>query len=87
MWETIQANLQERYKPFSGHVKNVIDGSEYRKLCESSGILAGSNCLSTLLNTDGIPIFNSSFVSVWPVFLAINEIPPRERYVFMYISF
>lgn len=29
MWETIQANLQERYKPFSGHVKNVIDGSEY----------------------------------------------------------
>ena len=85
MWETIQATLQERYKPFSGHVKDVVDGSEYRKLCESSGILPGSNCLSTL-NTDGIPIFNSSSVSVWPVFLAINEIPPWERYVFMYIS-
>lgn len=62
LWETIQANLQERYKSFSGHVKDVIDGSEYRKLCESSGILAGSNCLSTLLNTDGIPIFKSSSI-------------------------
>lgn len=85
MWETIQATLQERYKPFSGHVKDVTHGSEYRKLCESSGILPGSNCFSTL-NTDGIPIFNSSSVSVWPVFLAIHEIPPRERYVFMYIT-
>lgn len=62
LWETIQANLQERYKPFLGHVKDVIDGSEYRKLCESSGILAGSNCLCTLLNTDGLPIFKSSSI-------------------------
>ena len=35
--------------------------------------------ISMLFNTDGAPLFQSSGISLWPVFLAINEIPPTER--------
>ena len=84
MWEKIQNNTQERYQPSSGHIKDVIDGAEYRKLCKEGGVLADPNSLSILINTDGIPVFKSSCVSIWPVFIAINEIPPRERYVLFF---
>ena len=35
--------------------------------------------LSFVLNTDGAPVFKSSKVSIWPVFLVINELPFKIR--------
>uniref|UniRef100_A0A7M5XKP2 Uncharacterized protein n=1 Tax=Clytia hemisphaerica TaxID=252671 RepID=A0A7M5XKP2_9CNID len=31
------------------------------------------------MNTDGVSLFNSSSFSVWPVYLRINELPPKMR--------
>ena len=31
-------------------------------------------------NTDGIPLYKSAHVKLWPIFLAINEIPLRQRF-------
>ena len=35
---------------------------------------------SLTFNTDGVPLYNSSSVSLWPVFLVINDLPPSLRF-------
>ena len=35
---------------------------------------------SFLLNTDGISPMNKSKLTIWPVFLVINELPIESRY-------
>ena len=47
--------------------------------CSAGGVLHDQNNISVLLNSDGIPIFQSSGIGEWPVQLVINEIPPKER--------
>ena len=39
----------------------------------------GIGHITLTMNTDGVPLYNSSSVSLWPVFLEINELPPSER--------
>ena len=41
--------------------------------------------LTLCLNTDGVPIFNSSKTAIWPVLLALNELPMhlKSRYVML----
>ena len=49
---------------------------------EENGFLAcPSNNVTFTLFTDGIPLFKSSNVSLWPVYLVINELPRKERYL------
>ena len=36
--------------------------------------------ITAIFNTDGICLYSSSKVELWPIFLAINEIPPKERF-------
>ena len=64
----------------SSNIRDIIDGEEYKKHCKPGGILHNSNNISVVLNSDGIPIFRSSGIGVWPVQMVINEIPPNERY-------
>jgi len=33
-----------------------------------------------MFNTDGIPLYKSSGISIWPIYLAINELPPKMRF-------
>lgn len=33
----------------------------------------------TLFNTDGVALFRSSTTDIWPVFLAVNELPPHMK--------
>ena len=35
--------------------------------------------LAFSLNTDGVPLFKSSSVSIWPVYLVVNNLPPDIR--------
>ena len=53
-------------------------GSCTKKLF-NGGVLDKENSLSFAFNTDGIPLFKSSKVSMWPVYLMINELPIAER--------
>lgn len=62
-----------------GVIKDIMDGEEYQKYCQPGGFLANQNNFSLIFNTDGIPLFKSSGVGLWPVYLAINELPPCKR--------
>ena len=72
--------LQQRFKTskFDGVFRDVYDGVEYRKHSE---FLSHPAHVSLLLNTDGVAIFRSSAVSIWPVWVMINELPRAVRYV------
>lgn len=62
-------------------ITDILDGSEYRKLKTDGQFLSDKNNISLSFFTDGIPLFKSSGVSLWPVYLIINEIPRQERFL------
>lgn len=51
----------------------------YRNKFENNGFLSNHHNISFTFNTDGASIFKSSKVSVWPIFLVINELPYKLR--------
>ena len=77
MWE----DLQERFtrNTFTGSLSDVYDGDGYRS---HQQFLSQPSNISVLLNTDGVAMFRSSTVSLWPIWLAINELPQSKRYTF-----
>ena len=58
-----------------------MDGKYYIKLCEKGQFLHNKSNISLIFNTDGAPLYSSSSVSLWPVFLAVNELPSPDRFV------
>ena len=61
-------------------ITDIIDGENYKKLCEAGQFLNNPANISFIFNTDGAPLYSSSSVSLWPVFLAVNELPSPDRY-------
>ena len=59
-------------------ITDVYDGLLYRELCDK-GILSDKDNISFIMNTDGVPVFKSSKVSIWPVYMIINELPYSKR--------
>jgi len=51
----------------------------YKKFSGENGILADCKNFSATVNTDGMELGTSSSRSVWPIFLNINELSPRNR--------
>ena len=76
MWQTIQARIKQRGKEV---ITDIIDGKYYTRLCEPGQFLNNQCNISVIFNTDGAPLYSSSSVSLWPVFLAINELPSPDR--------
>ena len=75
-WNNIQKRLA-----VPQHVslqQDVYDGKEYKK---HGQFLSSSSHISFTLNTDGAQLFSSSTVSLWPIWLVINELPPQVRYI------
>lgn len=60
-------------------LRDIYDGNLYKKFFENNGILSNENNLSFSLNTDGAPLFKSSSVSIWPVYMLVNELPISQR--------
>ncbi|XP_069465487.1 uncharacterized protein [Ambystoma mexicanum] len=70
-----------RFKHYSeniGNISDIYDGLLYKEMYKK-GILSDKNNLSFSMNTDGVPIFKSSNVSMWPVYMLINELPIAMR--------
>ena len=67
---TIWSHLQSRFE--SSDFRDVLDGKEHEFLSEPGNV-------SLLLNTDGVSMFKSSNISIWPIWLVINELPPHIR--------
>lgn len=60
-------------------LSDVSDSELYRNL--SLKYSNGSDYFLTYnFNTDGMPIFNSSKRSIWPLLLILNELPPSLRF-------
>lgn len=60
-------------------LSDIYDGLLYKRLFQNDGILSSPNNLSFSLNTDGAPLFKSSNISIWPVYMLINELPITQR--------
>jgi hypothetical protein len=66
----------------TNNLTDIRDGRLYKKILESSDGLAITNqeAFTFLLNTDGISSFKKSKLTIWPVFLVINELPLESRF-------
>ena len=76
-YTSIQHRFQRKKKE-RNNVEDIYDGLLYKKL-SSEGILSSPENVSFLMNTDGVPVFKSSKVSIWPLYLIINELPYGMR--------
>ena len=49
---------------------------------QENGFLSGSqnSNITALFNTDGVCLYKSSHIEIWPIFLTINELPPHLRF-------
>ncbi|VDI08666.1 Hypothetical predicted protein [Mytilus galloprovincialis] len=61
-------------------VTDIVTGEMYRDLCKPGQFMNGKDNFTLLFNTDGVPLFKSSGVSIWPIYLVINELPPVLRF-------
>ncbi|XP_078584067.1 uncharacterized protein LOC144866504 isoform X1 [Branchiostoma floridae x Branchiostoma japonicum] len=69
-----------------GHIRDVYDGRKYKELTKAGGFLEDGKNITFCFNTDGVSIFRSSRGGeLWPVFLAINELPPQMRFTKKYM--
>ncbi|XP_031780995.1 uncharacterized protein LOC116416451 isoform X1 [Nasonia vitripennis] len=78
----INKHLQYKYirqKQDSKNIEDVYDGNLYEYLSLPGNVLHDKWNFSYILNTDGCQTSDSSKVSAWPVYLKINELPPKIR--------
>ena len=75
--EMIQHRFKRRVN--DGTYEDIYDGDVYKPHFDNNGILNNPNNVSFSFNTDGASVFKSSNVSVWPLFLVINELPYKIR--------
>ena len=47
---------------------------------QPGGFLSEQSNISLTWNTDGVPVFKSSKYNIWPLYFAINELPPQKRW-------
>ena len=59
----------------SDSVSDVSDSLHYR----NQELLQDVNNFSVTVNCDGIPVFKSSFCSLWPILITCNELEPVTR--------
>ena len=62
------------------NIEDIYDGVKYKQYMKKGNFLANRNNISLIWNTDGIPVFKSSKYSIWPLYLAINELPVNKRW-------
>ena len=74
--DSFMSHLNGRFS-YADYVSDITTGIEYRKLLAPDGALRSKYNISLTINTDGVAIVKSSSqVSLWPVYLTVNELPP-----------
>lgn len=68
-----------RQKKCHDSIEDIYNGEVYKKFTAFNGPLNDPKKISLTWNTDGIPIFKSSKLSVWPFCLIINELNFVQR--------
>lgn len=60
-------------------LEDIYDGAEYKKHFDNGNILSCPYNFSYSFNTDGVPMGKSCGKTIWPIYITINELPPKER--------
>lgn len=63
-------NTFEQRMQVSENIKDIYDGQLYREWI-NNGFLSNCNYISFTWYTDGIPVYKSSNISLWPLYLTI----------------
>ena len=58
-----------------GTICDIQNGKKYREMSE----FTSKGNLTLVVNTDGVQLFKSSSVSMWPIWIIINELPVSMR--------
>jgi hypothetical protein len=63
-------------------IGDIRDGDLYKKLLDSEdgSFFKKKEALTFLINTDGASICQKSKLTIWPVYLTINELPSNIRF-------
>lgn len=82
--DTFVHNLSKRFnriKKCEDNIEDIYDSEVYRCLVVNDGPLSQKYPynISFTLNTDGVPVFKSSKMSIWPLYMMINELPFKIR--------
>ncbi|KAJ1519227.1 hypothetical protein ONE63_011166 [Megalurothrips usitatus] len=77
-YEDLQFRFKADRKRTPDNVEDIYDGNIYKAEMDS-GFLRDPNNVSFMWYSDGIKVFKSSAFSVWPLCLAINELPYKKR--------
>ena len=75
-WEDLQ-KLPKNSNPQL--LSDIWDGAFLQKSIQNNDFFSYSENLALTLSTDGVPLFRSSSVSLWPVYLATLNLPPEAR--------
>ena len=67
-----------RQKENGSNYEDLYDGSIYKSL-PADFVNNNDTKITFRWNTDGVSLYKSSKVSIWPFFLMINELPPKLR--------
>jgi hypothetical protein len=64
-------------------LQDFIDGRIYKALLtsEDSDLFKNNQAFTFILNTEGISLCTKSNLTLWPFYLAINEIPKEDRFL------
>lgn len=68
----------KRKKKVKDNIAEVYNGKLFKEL-SAKGVLSSGDNISFLMNTDGVPVFKSSKVSIWPLYYIINELEYSKR--------
>lgn len=84
IWDNVQKNKElysEKHRN-TDTISDMNDGSLYKELLKDQNFLGGQNNsnLTVTFNTDGINLYRSSKIELWPIFLAVNELSPNLRF-------
>ena len=79
-----KCKLSDFEKPITPNVElcDITDGELYKSVLASvdGHLFKKKQAFSFSMNTDGVSLSKSSKLSMWPVFLTINEVPLFKRY-------
>ena len=78
MWSAMSKYRTECAK--ADKITDILNADAYKELCKSGEFMFEKDNFTLLFNTDGVPLFKSSGVSIWPIYLVINELPPVMRF-------
>ncbi len=75
-WEELDYSLRSHSPQI---LYDVHTGAGYRKAGGTRNFFSCPEHIGTFFNTDGISVFKSSRLTVWPIYLALASLPPSIR--------